>query len=303
MKKPTKILLIIASIIAVLVLFFAFISAKDKIMADKLKQSLQNLKHNQEITLEKVAPFKWDKFYVFGPYFPKEEIEKEIGFKSHKIQESHQDSDWNYFFVKDRKVVLNQVGYNKLGYSIYLADRKFIKNGDNVKFKVTKKDKITHLNIIDKNMSELPLKINIKDLYKSKNVMFYSYKEEKWQNFNLYQSFKKRVNKKESASFRFIKETVEGDPIIYDIYYDKRSGFTVIKDNRRDKFSAKKDRRIFGEKYKYFYESHMLVDSINKKGGFMTVAILSNKDNLDQADSDETSDTIRLFSYKMKKSG
>ena len=69
-------------------------------------------------------------------------------------------------------------------------------------------------------------------------------------NENLYTDFKNKYNKKENAYIRVVKSTVEGDSIIIDILYEANNNkIHLIKDNRRDKFSEKKDRIITYNKY------------------------------------------------------
>lgn len=64
-------------------------------------------------------------------------------------------------------------------------------------------------------------------------------------NDNLYNEFMDKYNKKENAFIRVVQSTVEGDIFIIDVLYEaKNNKIHLVKDDTRDKFSAKEDRNI-----------------------------------------------------------
>ncbi len=69
-------------------------------------------------------------------------------------------------------------------------------------------------------------------------------------NDNLYSEFMDKYNKKENAFIRVVQSTIEGDIFIIDVLYEaKNNKIHLVKDDTRDKFSAKEDRTI---KYKTY---------------------------------------------------
>ncbi len=69
-------------------------------------------------------------------------------------------------------------------------------------------------------------------------------------NDNLYSKFMDKYNKKEDAFIRVVQSTIEGDIFIIDILYEaKTNKVHIVKDDKRDKFSAKEERTI---KYKVY---------------------------------------------------
>ena len=65
--------------------------------------------------------FDYDEVHVFSPYQSKDEMEKQIGFKSHVLQETVSEGMMNILFVKDESPVAYLYGYgSNNGYYIEL---------------------------------------------------------------------------------------------------------------------------------------------------------------------------------------
>ena len=61
----------------------------------------------------------------------------------------------------------------------------------------------------------------------------------------LYREFMGKYEKKENAFVRVAQNTIEGDLIIYDIYYDsQKNKVYVVSDYTRDEFAAEEDKTI-----------------------------------------------------------
>jgi hypothetical protein len=62
-------------------------------------------------TAGELFDFDYDKLYVFEPYQSKDEMEKQIGFKSRVLQETVSENMINILFVKDDSPVAYLYGY------------------------------------------------------------------------------------------------------------------------------------------------------------------------------------------------
>ena len=81
-------------------------------------------------------------------------------------------------------------------------------------------------------------------------------------NDNLYSEFMDKYNKKENAFIRVAQNTIEGDLILCDIlYYKKTDTIYLVTDNTRDKFSTEIDKDIklkqFESISEYKYDNHL----------------------------------------------
>ena len=66
-----------------------------------------------------------------------------------------------------------------------------------------------------------------------------------FQNEDVYQKFIENCNNQKSAFIRIAQNTMEGDLILRDVFYDaKFQLFFVVTDNTRDEFAAQEDRNI-----------------------------------------------------------
>lgn len=86
--------------------------------------------------------FEYDKIYVFQPYLPKSEMEKEIGFKYNKLKEIVNEGMVNILFVKDNAPIAYLHGYpTDLGYYIDIPIGEYTKfDLDKVKYKIKEID-------------------------------------------------------------------------------------------------------------------------------------------------------------------
>lgn len=94
-----------------------------------------------EVSLQEVAPFDWDKFYVFAPYTTKEHIEDILKFKDKEIKSTIDEAMLQLIFVTDEnKIVCYIYGYaDDLGYEISfdaIDDYLTFSSTDNVHFEV-----------------------------------------------------------------------------------------------------------------------------------------------------------------------
>ncbi len=98
----------------------------------------------EEITLNQVVPFAWDVVYTFAPYTSKEEIEAEIGFRSHAIREAYSEGILQLVFVKGKQVVAMVCDAPQyLGYDVVFDDK--ITHAENAVFSVVKEGKVVQL--------------------------------------------------------------------------------------------------------------------------------------------------------------
>ena len=144
----------------ILIIIFIFIGSfifKDYFIINKNNEKIQVsilnqkiYKENQEILLNDITPFNWDKVYSFKPYTSKEEIEKILGFKSIYISEGISEGMMQLIFVKDKRIVANICAHpNKVLYSINFSKENDlyskIEKSDNVTLLANKKDEIVYL--------------------------------------------------------------------------------------------------------------------------------------------------------------
>lgn len=118
-KKSKKILIVLF----IICIFIAFkLKSEDVKLYNnikKLEQNLENRFNGEHTTCKDLFDFDYDKVYVFQPYLPKKEIEKEIGFKYWKLKETVNECMMNILFVKDNNPVAYLYGYaENLGYYI-----------------------------------------------------------------------------------------------------------------------------------------------------------------------------------------
>ena len=115
-------------------------------------------------------------------------------------------------------------------------------------------------------------------------------------NESKYAEFKEKYSNDEEAFIRIVQNTVEGDPIIIDIYYRPGSkegmdavyppSIFVIKDDTRDNFAAPENRNITCEEYDGITE-------YKKDECSYWVAYRGKKEDIDL----DSRDTLVIFSY------
>lgn len=76
-----------------------------------------------EITLNDITNFQWDKAYTFLPYTTKEKMEEIIGIQSNEITETVNENMIQLFFIKGDIVICSICAYSEtLGYNIFFGD-------------------------------------------------------------------------------------------------------------------------------------------------------------------------------------
>lgn len=149
MKK--RIVAMIAILLAALagVMWYGYHTRKEREAA--LQKSIISITA-EEITLNQVVPFAWNAVYTFPPYTPKEEIEAEIGFRSHAIQETYSEGMLQLVFVKGKRVVAMVCGVPRemmsdvplyLGYDVVFDGK--ITHEENAVFSVSREGGVVRL--------------------------------------------------------------------------------------------------------------------------------------------------------------
>lgn len=138
-KKIKKFLIIIFIIICSFLVFK--LKSEDIKLSNNTKKLEENLKSNlnkDSSVCKGLFDFDYDKVYVFQPYLPKSEMEKEIGFKYNKLRETVSEGMMNILFVKDNAPIVYLYGYpGDLGYYINLPIGEYSKSDlDKVKYKI-----------------------------------------------------------------------------------------------------------------------------------------------------------------------
>ena len=118
-KNIFKILFFLVVVISILV-FMRWNSELNK-NNRYLTVKLLNSDSDTSGTAGELFDFDYDKLYVFEPYQSKDEMEKQIGFKSRVLQETVSENMINILFVKDDSPVAYLYGYgSNNGYYIEL---------------------------------------------------------------------------------------------------------------------------------------------------------------------------------------
>lgn len=106
----------------------------------------------ETINISDITPFKWDKIYSFGPYVPKEDIYRVIGYKWDNISETVNEGMNQLVFLKNGKVVCYLYGYpanNGYGISFdsveYKGGTAIFDLKDNLNFRITKSGSVFYL--------------------------------------------------------------------------------------------------------------------------------------------------------------
>lgn len=93
------------------------LNKNNRYLTDKLLNSVSDTSG----TAGELFDFDYDKLYVFEPYQSKDEMEKQIGFKSRLLQETVSENMMNILFVKDDSPIAYLYGYgSNNGYYIEL---------------------------------------------------------------------------------------------------------------------------------------------------------------------------------------
>lgn len=101
MKKFLLFILPISSLIYIFLILYNTPISND--FGDYIISNINN-KNESIIDLKDELPFKWEKFYVFGPYKSKDEMYKEVGIKWNTV-ENMSDHLYKIVFVNNHNVV------------------------------------------------------------------------------------------------------------------------------------------------------------------------------------------------------
>lgn len=118
-KNIFKVLFFLVVVISILVFvrWNSELNKNNRYLTDKLLNGVSDTSE----TAGELFDFDYDEVYVFRPYQSKDEMEKQIGFKSHVLQETVSENMINILFVKDDSPVAYLYGYgSNNGYYIEL---------------------------------------------------------------------------------------------------------------------------------------------------------------------------------------
>jgi hypothetical protein len=96
-------------------------------------------------------------------------------------------------------------------------------------------------------------------------------------NEDVMNEFLEKIEKNEEAFIRTVQYTIEGEPVIYDFYYDKNK-FTVVTDHTRHTFAGKN--AVKEEKELKYLKTHSIIDNVNGEYIYLVVTNLENFDNM-----------------------
>ncbi|WP_342614645.1 hypothetical protein [Peribacillus frigoritolerans] len=153
MKSKKTIVIISFGIICITI--FINLLKKDVWVVNEelLKEEVLSIENSVEtINLLDVTPFDWDVVYSFGPYTPKEDIYKTIGYKWDTISETVNEGMNQIVFLNDGKVVCYFYGYPESnGYGISFESENYKDAGymlyikDDLNFQVERRDSVVYL--------------------------------------------------------------------------------------------------------------------------------------------------------------
>ncbi|MDE6253900.1 MAG: hypothetical protein K2M78_14915 [Lachnospiraceae bacterium] len=106
----------------ILSLLYCACSSENK-EEEELKNNLKMQNDTQEIMLEELTDFNWEKVYFISPYMSKEKIEEAIGFESKDIVDNISDESVLYVLFTSENQVICQI-YGKaetLGFDFELG--------------------------------------------------------------------------------------------------------------------------------------------------------------------------------------
>lgn len=139
-KNIFKILFFLVVVISILVFvrWNSELNKNNRYLTDKLLNGFSDTSE----TAGELFDFDYDEVYVFRPYQSKDEMEKQIGFKSHVLQETVSENMINILFVKDDSPVAYLYGYgSNNGYYIELPIGNYSKSElGKIRYRVIKKE-------------------------------------------------------------------------------------------------------------------------------------------------------------------
>lgn len=134
MKKIIKWIGLTIAIIAVLVMAVR-ISEYNSLVSKNTRNLEMILSENitsgrsENGNLKDLITLDYDKMYVFGPYQPIDEMEKQIGFKYSKLKEGLNEGIVNILLVKDNKAIAYLFGYpSDTGYYLEIPSGEYTKS-------------------------------------------------------------------------------------------------------------------------------------------------------------------------------
>ena len=126
-KNIFKILFFLMVVISIVVFmrWNSELNKNNRYLTDKLLNNVSDTSG----TAGELFDFDYDEVYVFRPYQSKEEMEKQIGFKSRVLQETVSENMINILFVKDDSPVAYLYGYgSNNGYYVELPTGNYSKS-------------------------------------------------------------------------------------------------------------------------------------------------------------------------------
>lgn len=126
-KNIFKILFFLVVVISIFVFmrWNSELNKNNRYLTDKLLNAVSDTSG----TAGELFDFDYDKLYVFEPYQSKDEMEKQIGFKSRVLKETVNENMMNILFVKDDSPVAYLYGYgSNNGYYIELPTGSYSKS-------------------------------------------------------------------------------------------------------------------------------------------------------------------------------
>jgi len=130
LKKFLKLTFSVIVIIVVLAMFVKLIDY-NSLVSKNTRYLEKNLSENVKITngnVKDFITFDYDKMYVFEPYQSIEEMERQIGFKYHKLKQGVSEGMLNILFVKDNRAIAYLYGYpSNIGYYINIQSGEYNK--------------------------------------------------------------------------------------------------------------------------------------------------------------------------------
>ncbi|AFM40941.1 hypothetical protein Desaci_1964 [Desulfosporosinus acidiphilus SJ4] len=130
MKRVLRWLGLIAAIIVISVLSVKIVEYNSLVSRNtrNLERILSQNTYSEKGNVKNLITFDYDKMYVFLPYLPRDEMEKQIGFKYPKLIQALNEGINNILFVKDDKPVAYLFGYpSDTGYYINIPSGEYTK--------------------------------------------------------------------------------------------------------------------------------------------------------------------------------
>lgn len=107
----------------------ALVKKQTKSLERILTKEIEFDKDSTEGKVEELINFDYDKMYVFGPYEPVDEMEKQIGFTSSALKQGVSEGTNNILFINKNKEIAYLYGYpSNSGYYIDIPTGEYTKD-------------------------------------------------------------------------------------------------------------------------------------------------------------------------------